>query len=283
MPKVNRDHLFSYLVRTPPISEQRRIVAILDEAFEGIATAKANAEKNLQNARALFDAQLQRKFCALDACWPRRTFDSLAEETLIGLTRSAREQGDDLRCKYVKMNNISSENRFNSTRLVSVNATDAEVQKYRLKTGDFLFNTRNSHELVGKSCIYECADEGDVVFNNNIMRVRFHAEIDSQFMLYAFSYKCTIVQIESMKSGTTNVAALYYRDLATLELPTPDGPTQRQISKMLSTMHIECDRLADIQQQKLSALADLKNSLLHQAFTGQLTAKKAESLADAVM
>ena len=55
MPKVNRDHLFSYGFLLPPLAEQQRIVGILDEAFEGIATVKANAEKNLQNARALFE------------------------------------------------------------------------------------------------------------------------------------------------------------------------------------------------------------------------------------
>ena len=46
----------------PPLPEQRRIVGILDEAFDGIATAKANAEKNLQNARALFESHLQAVF-----------------------------------------------------------------------------------------------------------------------------------------------------------------------------------------------------------------------------
>ena len=43
-------------ISVPPLPEQRRIVCILDEAFEGIGTAKGNAEKNLQNARALFKA-----------------------------------------------------------------------------------------------------------------------------------------------------------------------------------------------------------------------------------
>ena len=45
-------------IPVPPLPEQRRIVGILDEAFDGIATAKANAEKNLQNARALFESHL---------------------------------------------------------------------------------------------------------------------------------------------------------------------------------------------------------------------------------
>jgi hypothetical protein len=49
----------------PPLPEQKRIVGILDEASEGIATAKANAEKNLQNARALFESHLQSVFMQL--------------------------------------------------------------------------------------------------------------------------------------------------------------------------------------------------------------------------
>ena len=49
-------------VPVPPLPEQRRIVGILDEAFDGIATAKANAEKNLQNARALFESHLNAVF-----------------------------------------------------------------------------------------------------------------------------------------------------------------------------------------------------------------------------
>jgi predicted nuclease of restriction endonuclease-like (RecB) superfamily len=52
--RVAKDFIERYPIPIPPLPEQRRIVGILDEAFEGIATAKANAEKNLQNARALF-------------------------------------------------------------------------------------------------------------------------------------------------------------------------------------------------------------------------------------
>ena len=55
--------------RIPPLPEQQRIVGILDEAFEGIATAKANAEKNLQNARALFESHLQSVFTQRGKGW----------------------------------------------------------------------------------------------------------------------------------------------------------------------------------------------------------------------
>ena len=57
----------------PPLPEQQRIVGILDEAFEGIATAKANAEKNLQNARALFESHLQSVFTQRGEGWVEKT------------------------------------------------------------------------------------------------------------------------------------------------------------------------------------------------------------------
>lgn len=54
--------LAQFRVPIPPLPEQQRIVAILDEAFAGIATAKANAEKNLQNARGIFESHLRTVF-----------------------------------------------------------------------------------------------------------------------------------------------------------------------------------------------------------------------------
>jgi type I restriction enzyme S subunit len=58
VPGLSREDLLDLQVYLPPLPEQRRIVAILDEAFDGIATVKANAEKNLHNARAIFEAVL---------------------------------------------------------------------------------------------------------------------------------------------------------------------------------------------------------------------------------
>ena len=63
----------AYSIPVPPLPEQQRIVGILDEAFEGIATAKANAEKNLQNARALFESHLQSVFTQRGKGWVEKT------------------------------------------------------------------------------------------------------------------------------------------------------------------------------------------------------------------
>jgi type I restriction enzyme S subunit len=56
-------------IRVPPLPEQQRIVALLDEAFEGLATAKANAEQNLRNARALFQSHLESVLSQREEGW----------------------------------------------------------------------------------------------------------------------------------------------------------------------------------------------------------------------
>ena len=65
-------------IPVPPLPEQQRIVGILDEAFEGIATAKANAEKNLQNARALFESHLQSVFTQRGEGWVEKRLGEVA-------------------------------------------------------------------------------------------------------------------------------------------------------------------------------------------------------------
>ena len=67
--RVSTEFIEGYSIPLPPLPEQQRIVGILDEAFAGIATAKANAEKNLQNARALFESHLQSVFTQRGKGW----------------------------------------------------------------------------------------------------------------------------------------------------------------------------------------------------------------------
>ena len=65
----------------PPVAEQQRIVAILDEAFEGIATAKANAEKNLKNARQLFESHLNSVFSQRGEGWVEKSLGEVCRIT----------------------------------------------------------------------------------------------------------------------------------------------------------------------------------------------------------
>jgi len=79
IPSLVKSELLQISMPIPPLAEQQRIVSILDEAFEKLATAKANAEKNLQNARALFESHLQSVFTRQTRLWVTKTFGEVLE------------------------------------------------------------------------------------------------------------------------------------------------------------------------------------------------------------
>lgn len=88
----NATKLGALTIPTPPLSEQRRILGILDEAFEGIATAKAHAEKNLQNARAVFENALTIVF--LGERWTVGTVGEIAAHSLGKMLDKAKNRGE---------------------------------------------------------------------------------------------------------------------------------------------------------------------------------------------
>ena len=212
-PQITRKSLAPVRIGYPPLEEQHRIVAVLDEAFEGLARARAHAEANLQNARELFNAELEKVFDVELADEDRATFEGITKDTLIGLVRSKKEQGPEREYDYAKMNNIGNDDRFVGPVLDRVDCTPEEASRFELRGGDFLFNTRNSRELVGKSCVVEADFQHPTVFNNNVMRVRFDSEVNSRFVALAFKSKLAKAQLEGMKSGTTNVVAIYHKSL----------------------------------------------------------------------
>jgi restriction endonuclease S subunit len=82
--RISRSNLGLISIPVPPLAEQQRIVSLLDEAFAGIATAQANAEKNLQNARALFESHLQSVFTQRGKGWMEKTLESCCEQIFAG-------------------------------------------------------------------------------------------------------------------------------------------------------------------------------------------------------
>lgn len=82
--RITKDFIEDYPIPIPPLPEQRRIVAILDEAFEGIATAKANAEKNLQNAREVFESHLNAVFSQRGEGWVEKRLGDVCRRITVG-------------------------------------------------------------------------------------------------------------------------------------------------------------------------------------------------------
>jgi type I restriction enzyme S subunit len=251
----------------PPRSEQQRIVGILDEAFEGIATAKANAEKNLQNARALFESHLQSVFTQRGEGWVEKTIQELCK---IG----DGNHGE----KYPKKSDMvpSGIPFIRGTNLVDGKISGEDIlfispeknrilKKGHLKTGDVLFTNRGE---IGKVAIVEEAFDG-ANLNSQIAWLRCREALLHEYLFFFLQSP----QLKRHFAQTQSGAALQQFTIKMLSAVVVAHPTlsvqQRMVAQFEKTS-AETQRLESIYQKKLATLEALKKSLLHQAFTGQL-------------
>lgn len=270
---ISKKQIENIEIPLPPLPEQQRIVSILDESFSVIDQAKANAEQNLKNARELFESYLQGVFENRGEGWEEKTFEELIKKNQIGLIRSSKDQGNDKPYRYLKMDSITAVNTLVHDKYVYVDADDSELEKFTLNNGDFLFNTRNSYELVGKSCVFIPFDDEPTLFNNNIMRVVFKDGVSSRFINYAFSSNLVSERLQKLKSGTTSVVGIYYKGLRSLKIPITNFEKQQSIVRQLDTLRAEAQKLEEVYQQKISSLEELKKSILKKAFAGELSTR----------
>ena len=225
----------------PPLAEQQRIVGLLDEAFEGLATAKANAEKNLQNARALFESDLQSVFTQRGSGWVEKPFEDCIEDvkyTAKIQRKDFLEEGEfPIVSQEAEFTNGYWDNAadvFKVTRPVVIFGDHTQVLKYI----DFDF-------VLG-------ADGVKLLPPKPFLNPKF------------FFYALRSAPLKSLGY------ARHFRLLKELLIGYPDMNAQVAIAKNLDSLENETQRLARLYERKHAALEALKKSLLHQAFTGAL-------------
>jgi type I restriction enzyme S subunit len=175
--------------------------------------------------------------------WEWTTFDEIRVQAFTGLERAKPLQSLHGQFVYLKMNNITADGRCDMAAYTRVNASEDERCKYELKDGDFLFNTRNSYELVGKTCVFASETPGPVLFNNNILKVRFAEGVDPYFVNLWFISPSGRAALDTLKSSTTNVAAIYQGKLNSFKIPLPPIQEQRRIVEKVDRLMKYCDEL----------------------------------------
>ena len=246
-----------YNVSYPPQKEQQRIVAKLNVAFAEIDKAIASSSDQKNNIISLEQKIIDKNFSDFGKSI---TFDEIVLNKGTGLERRATLQSSDRKYPYLKMNNINKNNQLELEKFTSIDADETEIQKYSLKKEDFLFNTRNSVELVGKSAVFN--DERTWLFNNNILRVKFKSGISSKFVNFFLSSTKGKKQLEGMKTGTTNVAAIYYKDLRTIQIPLVSLEAQEKIVEDIESTFNHTSFLRQTFKQKIFSLYTLKSAIL---------------------
>ena len=239
IPHLDKEAMYQLQFPFPPLAEQQRIVGLLDEAFEGIATAKANAEKNLQNARALFESHLHVEH---------------AEKAMLG---------DLVNIKTGKLDaNAAVEGGrfpfFTCSRDIFAIDTYAFDCEAILLAGNNAVGDFNVKHYNGKFNAYQ---RTYVITVNEKKRV-----------LYRFLYFQMLKSLKKFKAQSVGAGTKFLKMgiIQGLEIALPSLDEQQRIVSTMDAVDDETQRLARLYERKHAALEALKKSLLHQAFTGQL-------------
>lgn len=281
IPGLNREDAYEQPIALPPLAEQKVIAEKLDTLLAQVDNTKARLERIPEILKRFRQSVLAAAVSGkLTEEWRDGAafkedsvlFGSLISESSVGLVRASGEQYEDSagRQQYVKMNNIDNFWGHNTDNLKYVDASQEEVGKYGLEKGDWLFNTRNSIELVGKSCVWK-GEEG-LLYNNNILRVKFNDSVLADYVeLFIKSPKGQQL-LATIKSGTTNVAAIYQKQLFQLSVHITDLGEQAEIVRRVEELFAFADRIEQAAQAALSRVNNLTQSILAKAFRGELTA-----------
>ena len=135
---------------------------------------------------------------------------------------------------YFKMNNIGNwDGKFNTNNLVYI-IEDDKTDKYLLKPGQLLFNTRNSRELVGKTTVVPANLNQKIVSNNNILRIESFHNMKLDYLNYYLISSASRNHFLKLTTATTNVAAIYQKQLINCLVPLPPIAEQRRmVNKIL--------------------------------------------------
>jgi len=246
----------------PPLAEQQRIVGVLDEAFAGLATAQANAEKNLQNARALFESHLQSVFTHRGKGWVETTLGDLVVKT---------ESADPSRSPntefvYVDVSSVSNQTlSIQETQRLA--GKDAPSRARRLiRSNDVLFATIRP-TLRRIAIVPEELDEQ--VCSTGYVVLRAKQQVDFRWVFYFLQTERFMDAMAKLQKGAS-YPAVTDRDVRCQPIPVPSLVEQQHVVDQLDTLAAETQRLTRIYEQKQAALAALKKSLLHGAFTGEM-------------
>jgi type I restriction enzyme, S subunit len=261
----------------PILPEQQRIVGILDEAFDGITTARANAERNLQNVRALFESHLQSVFTQRGDGWRVKPLAELCDSRRV-ITYGVIKLGDEvadgvpcLRTSNVRWLRIETDGVKRIAPSLS-----AEYARTILKGEEVLVNVRGT--LGGVSVALPQMAGWNVSREVAVVPVD-PSKIHPAFLAYSIGAGVSQRWLGGVKKGATYVG-INIEDLRLLPVQAPKMEEQMVVARSLEALQSETQRLESIYQRKLSALDALKKSLLHQAFNGAPQSEGAGSLKD---
>jgi type I restriction enzyme S subunit len=263
---LNKAKLKEIKIIFPPLTEQKRIVKILDEVFEEVGKAKEGAERNLKNSRELFESYLQNIFAHPGEDWEEKSLEELGK-----ITSSKRIYKKEYVKEGIPFYRIKEIKELAHDKNITL---ELYISKKRYKEIKNIFGV----PLIGDILMTAVGTIGEiyVVKNNeefyfkdgNILWFKNFNSVDPYFL--KFVLMSFVEQINKLSKGSA-YSALTIEKIEKHRIFFPKSlPEQKSIVAKLDALSDQTKKLEAIYKKKLADLDELKKSILKKAFSGEL-------------
>lgn len=264
LPRADASSFDSIPVPLPPPREQQRIVAFLDEANALQCKRLESRELLARLGRSLFQEMFGDVHSPLPPAWETRPLGKLIADAQYGLSLSLEESGD---IGVLRMNNLTTDGRLDLAEMKYLPASSVDFEKYDLRPGDLLFNRTNSHELVGKTALWEEAD-APFSFASYLIRLRLTDEVVPEYIWALLNSPYGKEKLRRLAKRAVSMANINTKELSTIPVPLAPRVQQLQFASALREIKMQFSQL----ESSAHRMADLSGSMVGRAFTGELTA-----------
>jgi type I restriction enzyme S subunit len=273
--RVPKEFIENHLIPLPPLTEQKSIVAILDEAFAGIDTAIANTQKNLANARELFESFLDSIFGA-----EGKTVNpvSLGDHIHLLTGFAFKSKGYTENPKSVPLlrgdNIVQDSLRWEKVKRWPENDVKT-YEKYLLNEDDVVLAMDRTWVKNGIKFAKIGKSDLPCLLVQRVARLRAKESLNPSFLRFLIGSKRFERYVLSIQTGL-GVPHISGKQIENFQFHLPLKEDQNQIVAKMNELKLSVGNLESNYAQKLSDLSEFKQSLLQQAMSGKLTAESSE-------
>ncbi len=261
-PNLSTIQIKNFQIPVPPLPEQTQIVNTLDKAFKQIDQAKANLEKNLNNAKELFQSKLNEVFSQRGEGWKEKALLEITTKITDGVHKKPNYTDEGI--PFIKINNLTKSDSISFENVSYISEADHIEYSKRTKPekGDILITKDGTIGVVR-------VIKTDIEFSIFVSVALIKPILKEHTPYLKYVLISPLIQNQIKPQGTA-LKHLYLRDLRKFVIPMPSLDEQKEIVYSLEILEENTKKLETHYQQKLNNLEELKKSILQKAFRGEL-------------
>lgn len=259
--RVSKEWVENYNIPIPPISEQERIVSILDKAFSAIDQVKQNAEKNLKNAKELFDSYLNGIFTNKGENWEEKILGEVCQTGAGGTPlKIHKEYYENGNIPWLRSGEVDKKDITNCELFITEQGlNNSSAQLFPVNTVLVAMYGATAGQV--GILRFECST------NQAVCGILPNEKFIPEFLYYKFLCCKDELVSQAVGGAQPNISQIKIKNTL---VPIPPLPEQEKIVQKLDALSVETKQLEEIYQQKVNELEELKKSILQRAFNGEL-------------